>query len=127
MKGDKGKKGIEVGRFDRMITIEYNDGSKDTTGEISENWVTLVTGWAMWIGTSSVGSERYENSEHVETVPGYYLIRYRTDVTAAMRIAEGSTTWAIKAVNDYSETENVPRQTWLKIKVEKKDNNNNSK
>lgn len=125
--GSRGKTGIGVGELDKRIVIQGPTYTTDTTGESIESWSTVATVWSKFMVQNSVGTERFETDQLVSVNTSFFLIRYRTDINSTQRISYNSETWSVQAVADMSETENVPRKTWLKIRVEHRDNENNSK
>lgn len=89
---------MQSGKLNRRITIQSQVTTQDSIGEQSTSWTTLC------VVSASVkdltGREFIAAGAMVDTVLTQIEIRYRTDVTAAMRILEGSNTYNIEAVLD---------------------------
>ncbi len=88
---------IDAGEMDRRITIQrYNPAVKSRTGErIEEGWADLATCWARV--RSAASREFWEaQAAHAELTHDV-TIRFRTDVTADMRVKLGSRVFDIVA------------------------------
>jgi len=77
---------LEAGKLRHRITILQPDREQDSdTGEMETVWSTLATVWAAWEPYSTkdfIAAASIQNQTSVRTI-----IRYRTDVTAGMRIS----------------------------------------
>lgn len=76
---------IEAGKLRHRITILEPDREQDSdTGEIETTWNTLAVVWAAWEPYSTkdfIAAASIQNQTSVRAI-----IRYRTDVTAGMRV-----------------------------------------
>ena len=78
---------MNAGRLKERITIQKPEGANDH-GIVKNTWATLATVWAEILAAGS--SEVYRQSQVVADMSFVVRIRYRTDVTAKMRISWGS-------------------------------------
>jgi len=79
---------VPVGNMNRRITFQTRAGGQTADGEPASGWTDYATVWA---SVKAVKGRNYyamgqEQSEATHTI----LIRRRSDITAAMRIALGS-------------------------------------
>lgn len=76
---------LEAGKLRHRITILEPDQEQDSdTGEMETTWTELVTVWASWEPLSTkdfIAASTIQNQISVRAV-----IRYRSDVTAGMRV-----------------------------------------
>jgi len=87
---------MNIGSLNRRVTIQQPSASQDSVGQPVNTWSTLATVWAnvrMLNGTETIKADA-----QVSQAKASIRIRRRTDVTTAMRVVLGSTTYEIKAV-----------------------------
>ena len=82
--------------LDRRVTIQSQSATQDAAGQPVDTWSTLATVWANIRYLS--GLETLRADAPTATAKASIRIRRRTDVTAAMRVVYGSTTFRILAV-----------------------------
>ena len=87
---------MRAGQFNRRVTIQRRDGSVDDYGQPTDTWVDVATVWANIIHKS--GLEVVKSSVDISVVQTSIRIRYREDVTVAMRVAYGAVIYDIQAV-----------------------------
>ncbi|GAB3763483.1 hypothetical protein GCM10028796_17050 [Ramlibacter monticola] len=88
---------MRAGTLNRQVTIQQPGATQDELGQpIPGDWTTLATVWANIRHLN--GLETVKAGAETATVRASIRIRYRTDVTAAMRVVHGATTYQIKAV-----------------------------
>lgn len=98
-------KGINAGKYRHRITIKSSptDASRDTFGRRKGTWTAVASNiWAEkqdWQGTETV-----EGGRDTASVTTKFKIRYRTDVSPAMRIYHGSDIYQIDSVLDFDGT-----------------------
>jgi SPP1 family predicted phage head-tail adaptor len=88
-------------RLNRKVLIQKLVSGQDEAGQPVTNWENLIT-----TGDGKVfanikhlsGVETIKADAPTSAVKVSIRIRYRTDVTAAMRVVHGATTYEIKAV-----------------------------
>ena len=85
-----------AGPLKKLITIERLPGGKDNNGDPNSEWV-LVTRALANIRFLN-GKEALMASKEVSTASASIRIRYRTDVTADMRIVYGGQIFNILAI-----------------------------
>jgi len=83
---------MNAGKLKSQVTIEQPT-REDVYGEQTSSWSTLATVWAQVLPGAS--REVYRQSQVVAGVSYVVRIRYRTDVTADMRIVWGPKTLQI--------------------------------
>lgn len=87
---------MKAGPLNRLVTIQQPGTTQDEAGQPIPGWTTLATVWANIRHLSGV--ETIKADAPTSVVKASIRIRRRTDVTAAMRVVHGSTTYEIKAV-----------------------------
>jgi SPP1 family predicted phage head-tail adaptor len=87
---------LKAGTLNRKVTIQEPAAVQDAAGQPIPTWTTLATVWANI--RSLNGLETIKGGAESSVAKASIRIRYRTDVTAAMRVVHGSTTYEIKAV-----------------------------
>lgn len=88
-------------RLNRLVLIQKPGTTQDEAGQPIPGWVALIA-----TGDGKIranlrhlsGVETIKADAQTSAVKASIRIRYRTDVTAAMRVVHGSTTYEIKAV-----------------------------
>jgi SPP1 family predicted phage head-tail adaptor len=90
---------MDFGRLNRRIVIQSKSGAVDSVGQPIENWATFATVWAYIRYQSGLKNlEGISSGAEQSTAYASVRIRYRSNVTAAMRIVDGDTTYQIKSV-----------------------------
>lgn len=88
---------MEAGRLRHRVTIQSMTETQDgTTGAITETWSDVATVWAEIAPLS--GREFVAARETQGQIDARVLIRYRSDVTAKMRLSAGGVYYDIHAV-----------------------------
>ena len=80
------------------MTIQSKSESQDATGDPVESWSTLAAVWAEDVPLSA--SEHFAAHSFESRVSRRLRVRYRTDVTALMRVNIGSRYYDIEGVVD---------------------------
>lgn len=90
---------LNAGQLNRRVTIRQRSATQDAAGQPVETWTDLATVWA-WIKAPAgvAAAERLAANRDTSTVTYSMRIRYRTDVTAGMRAAEGADLFDIQQV-----------------------------
>jgi SPP1 family predicted phage head-tail adaptor len=92
---------MDIGKFNRRVVIQARSGAVDSVGQPVEDWATFTTIWAQFVFTSgsrSVNLEGIKGGAMSSNPPAVWRVRFRTDITAAMRLVDGSTVYNIKQV-----------------------------
>lgn len=82
---------LAAGLLNREITIEQRSSARDAAGQESTQWDAIdAPTWAWFKAPSgaSAAAERIAGDREISTSTYSVRIRYRTDVTAGMRIVE---------------------------------------
>lgn len=87
---------MKAGPLNSRVTIQQPGTVQDDIGQPVPGWVELATVWANIRNLR--GAEAIRSDKEVSTVQTSIRIRRRTDVTAAMRVVYGPSTYEIKAV-----------------------------
>ena len=87
---------MQSGKLDKRITIQSLTTTQDALGELVNTWVTVC------VVSASVndltGREFIASGSLIDSVLTKIEIRYRTDITASMRILLGQQIYNIEAV-----------------------------
>ena len=94
---------IEAGKLDRRIVIQSETIARDDFGGEDPTWSTLATVWAGIEYRS--GTETNEADQMVSMNKIMFTIRYRTDITARMRIYYNSVYYYITLVEQLGRQE----------------------
>lgn len=87
-----------AGKFDRRITLEACHNRTTAAGATEQVWTTIATVWAELV--SSSGGESFGDDQVTAVARATWRIRYRPNVTTAMRlIARGQ----VYEINDVAE------------------------
>jgi SPP1 family predicted phage head-tail adaptor len=90
---------IDPGRLNRRVTIQQRSGSDDAWGQPSTGWATLATVWADVRAPRGVSAAEGLSADREAAPTSYSVrIRYRTDVTPAMRVVIGAQTMDVSDV-----------------------------
>lgn len=101
---------MNAGRFDRLITIQQNTETRDNVGGKADTWSTFAQIWAAYkpiTGIENVNADRIEAKGMVN-----FIIRYRSDITNAMRISYDGQIYNIKSITE------LTRRQYLTIETE---------
>jgi len=83
--------------LNRRVTIEKKGAGTDAWGQpLPDAWELVATVWASIKNLSGLGAIKADAA--VSTVKTSIRIRWRTDVTAGMRVVHGATVYRIEAV-----------------------------
>ena len=100
-----------IGKLRNRVTIQQEGKTSDGQGGYSLGWTALDTVWCRI--TPIRGEERIQAGGLESSVTHRARIRYRSDVTAGMRLLLGSTAYNIRAVLNPDE-----RKQYLLMDVE---------
>jgi SPP1 family predicted phage head-tail adaptor len=89
---------MRAGQLRRQVTIESRTTTKDTFGQALDTWTMVCTPYADM--QPATGREMLAGEALVSQVSSVVEIRYRTDVTAAMRLRYAGRVLNIEAVID---------------------------
>ena len=88
-------------KLNRLVLIQQLVAGQDAAGQPVQTWSNLIaTGdGKVWANIKMLsGVETIKADSPTSAVKASIRIRYRTDVTPAMRVTHGSTVYEIKAV-----------------------------
>jgi SPP1 family predicted phage head-tail adaptor len=91
----------DIGKFNRRVVIQARSGAVDSYGQPAEDWATFASTWAQFVFTSgsrTVNLEGIQGGAMSSTHPAIWRVRFRTDITAAMRLVDGATIYNIQQV-----------------------------
>lgn len=91
-------KAFEAGKLRTMVAIEQPTETRTAGGALTTTWSTLANVWAGIFPRS--GRERYMAAKVTAEGDTSIFIRYRTDVTAKMRVNAAGVIYNIGAVLD---------------------------
>lgn len=78
---------LAAGRFNRRITIQRRADGADAYGQPSTTWETHVQTWADVRAPAGRAAAQDVTADRTTSVAAYSMrIRYRTDITADMRV-----------------------------------------
>lgn len=87
---------MDIGKLNSRVTIQQMAAGQDDIGQPVATWNTLATVYANIRHLK--GLEAIRADAQASVVKASIRIRLRADVTPAMRVVHGSTTYEIKAV-----------------------------
>ena len=87
-----------IGELNQRITIQRADVIVNDYGEEITNWVALATAWAAIRNVPQ--REPFAADQFVSVVTTSFTLRYRTDVTAKMRVLCDGKTYEIDSAAD---------------------------
>lgn len=82
--------------LNNQITIQQRTSATDALGQPVETWSDLAVVWGEIRHVS--GMQQIKADAEISTVRASIKVYQRADITAAMRVLHGSTTYDIKAV-----------------------------
>lgn len=92
---------MQTGKLNRQVVIQHLVVGQDDIGQPEQTWANLITTGSgkVWASIRNLsGVEAIKAGAEASVVQSSIRIRYRTDVTSAMRVVHGTTTYQIKAV-----------------------------
>jgi SPP1 family predicted phage head-tail adaptor len=90
---------LNLNRFSRRVTIQQRATTDDAIGQPVETWATVCEVWAYVKAPTGMQTTERAIADREASPTTYSIrIRYRTDITAAMRVVLGTTTFAISDV-----------------------------
>jgi len=87
---------MRAGRLNRRVVIQQRLAAENELGEKVSGWSIVATVWAHIMQKS--GMETIRSEMQMSVVDASIRIRYRSDITAGMRLMDGSTVYDIQAV-----------------------------
>ncbi len=87
---------MRPGLLNSRVVVQQQSTTQDALGQPAQTWSTFATVWANVRHTSGVESIKADALTPV--VRASIRVRYRGDLTAAMRVVHGSTTYNVVAV-----------------------------
>lgn len=102
-----------IGELRHRVSIEQKTrgASDDSGGAVSETWSTLCTVWAKL--DPKAGREMITADQMVHRVSHVVTLRYRSGITAAMRVSYQGRKLAILGIRELSEN-----GRWLELQCE---------
>ena len=91
---------MQAGKLNKRITIQQRTTTQDAIGQPVETWTTVATVWADVRGTNGLSfiKEAIKADADVSIARVSFRVRYRTDITAGMRVVFNSENHDIEAV-----------------------------
>jgi len=87
---------MTAGKYNTRITIQQLAAGQDSIGQPVQTWSDVCQVWS-WPRTGS-GISTIRSGADVSTVQTSFRIRWRTDITAGMRVVQGTAVHDIQAV-----------------------------
>ena len=87
---------MTAGTLNSRVSIQQRTGAADALGQPTETWAELAAVWAEIRHPSGV--QQIKAGAEVSAVRASIKVRQRDDVTPAMRVVHGATSYDIKAV-----------------------------
>ena len=87
---------MDIGRFNRRITIQQQSSTQDALGQPVDTWTTFASIWADIRYTG--GLEAIKSGAETSIAKVSVRVRYLAGVTAGMRVSHGLETFNIVAV-----------------------------
>lgn len=87
---------MSAAQFRSRITLQQLSGGQDAVGQPVQTWVDVATVWADV--RHLVGLEAIKAGADVSVVRASIRIRYKTGLTAGMRVVQGATVYDVQAV-----------------------------
>jgi SPP1 family predicted phage head-tail adaptor len=90
---------LNAGFMDTPITLQARAAGVDARGQPNGAWGSLATDASVWAQPMPAKGREYFAAGQLQAEGAMaWRIRYRTDLTAAMRVLEGATPYDIVAV-----------------------------
>ena len=93
-----------IGKLNRVITLQQKSITRDAYGAEEERWADLRTRPRVWANVMQTGaSQDYRSGSDREqnTRNARFRIRYRDDVTEAMRVSYDGVYWDIEGIAEW--------------------------
>ena len=105
---------MNIGKLDRLITLQQYTTSRSSSGEALETWGNLANGnvWASLRNTAS--GEKVENEQLVAVTTTIWNIRYLSTVNETQRILYNSKYYYITGVKIHGRNEFIELTTELR-------------
>jgi SPP1 family predicted phage head-tail adaptor len=94
---------IQIGKMDKLITLESKTTAANAIGEMIETWSTLAEVWAE--ETPIGGSESFRANRPLSALTSKFSIWYRDDVGPKERINYAGRVWNISQVRELGRRE----------------------
>ncbi|RAR51681.1 SPP1 family predicted phage head-tail adaptor [Paraburkholderia unamae] len=88
---------MRIGDFNQRATLQAPDDGREEGGQPSTQWVDVAKGVPCNV-LANTGRAQIAAGADVSIVQASVRVRWRTDVTAGMRLVSGGATFSIKAV-----------------------------
>jgi SPP1 family predicted phage head-tail adaptor len=88
-----------IADLDRRLSLEQPVDTPDDIGGVARVWAHVDNLWAQV--TTASGSEVFAGQREESVLTHRVLIRWRPDVTGAMRLRDGARIFAIHAAHDW--------------------------
>ena len=90
-----------IGSLKRRVTLQGAVRTPDGSGGFTETWQSIASAPNVYAAIAPLsGSEQLRFHQLETTVTHRIVIRYRNDVTPALRITDGTTIYNITSVTD---------------------------
>ena len=90
---------MDIGRLNRRVVIQVQTPTVDAVGQPVNTWSMFATVWAdIRFNTGLKNLENITADAQNSVAVASIRIRYRSDITSAMRVVDGSTVYHIKVV-----------------------------
>lgn len=86
---------LAAGDLNVPILIEARTGAVDALNQLTDTWATHASVWSNYKAASGMGSIRAAEGLDTPITKCSFRIRYRTDITTAMRVNMGGTKFDI--------------------------------
>ncbi|MGQ3051101.1 MAG: phage head closure protein [Roseateles sp.] len=87
---------MSAGAYNRRVSLQQPVSTQDALGQPVPGWTEVAPLWASIRHLN--GMESIKADANISTVRASVRLRYRTGVTAGMRIVHGSTVYLVRAV-----------------------------
>ena len=95
---------LPAGKLNKVVAIKAQSTTRDEVNQKVLTWTTITDGGAVWASIEPLSNrESQEALANQMTVSHRVRIRYRADVTAAMRIFYGTRELAIVGIRNPKE------------------------
>jgi SPP1 family predicted phage head-tail adaptor len=91
-------KPARIGDLDRRLVLETRLDVPDDIGGVVRSWVFVDVVWSRVVALS--GAQRFEGEREESAITHVITLRWRPDVTGAMRLRDGARVYAIHAAID---------------------------
>ncbi|GAA0493710.1 phage head closure protein [Pigmentiphaga daeguensis] len=92
---------MNIGALNQLVTVQKRTQVKDAWGQLVDDWVDHATVWASFrapTGMGSIAAEMQAGGTTVSRTQYSIRVRYRTDITADMRVAHAGLIYEIRQV-----------------------------